>query len=76
MPDFRLNKVAGDLGCDGHEAAVTHRGHLLDVAVVIPDKPQVGEQGGKVFPPGEGFGIQHDPVQFAVGLNVRVDLPR
>jgi hypothetical protein len=72
VPDFGLNKMAGDFWRDGEKAAIAYRGDSLDFPVVVFDEFQMGDQGRKILPSGKGFGVNQDPVQLAIGFDVRI----
>src|SRR5262245_42696723 len=48
VPHVRLNKVTGELGCDGEKATVTHHSHFLDTPMMVFDEAQVRDQGCEV----------------------------
>lgn len=73
MPYFRLNEVAGDFGSNREKTAITYGSNFFDVPVVTLHELQVGHKRREILPTREGFGIDHDPVQLAVGLDIGVD---
>src|SRR5262245_37330385 len=75
MTDLRLDEVSGDLWREGQEAAVAYHGDLLDFPVMLPDELQMREQCREVLPTRKRLGVEQDPVQLAVGFDVRIHDP-
>src|SRR5262249_27874288 len=76
VPEVGLDEVRGDLRRDGEKAAVTQHGDSLDFLVVLPDEAQMSDQGREVLPAGKRRGVEHQPVEFAVGFDPEINLFR
>jgi hypothetical protein len=74
--NFRLHKVAGDLGRNGKEVAIAQGGHPFDFPVMVANEFQMGDVRGEILPAGKGFRLDHDAVQLALGFDGRIDVVR
>src|SRR5262245_20809342 len=69
MPDLCLNKVGGDFRRKLQETTVTHYSDLLDFAMMVPNKSQMGDQGSEILQTGQRLNIMQYAMQLTIGLN-------
>ena len=73
VADLCLDEMPGQLWSNGEKWTVRDRRNFTDEAMVVADEAQVGDKRSKAIPTGKRRGLDHDPAQLAVCLDVRID---
>jgi len=74
MSHLDFEEMARDHRSDREDFAIAHHGEFLNLLMMILDESQMSEKSRLVFPAREGCRVDQETVEFAVRLDVGIDL--